>query len=367
MSRGKLLLVLPAVRAGGAERVMVGLSEVFLDAGFEVHLATVNKGEDFFALRGGIVRHRFEFSTGSMGLRAPFVNARKLAAIRKLARNVQPTAIISFLNRMNIRVLAATMGLRIPVIVSERIAPEKTGAGPGWKVLRRLMYPKAYAVVAQTRREADWFKGFVKRTTIIENPVSPRVLSARGVPDYSSKLVVAAGRFTRQKGFDILVRAFGKVASQFKDWRLVVYGDGPQRVQLLELVRELGLEDRVAMPGTASDLLGAMLGASTFVLSSRYEGFPNVLIEAMGLGLAVVATDCPNGPREILENEVNGLLAGEPGDVEELAAKLAQIFESPEKRQQLGSAARITVADRFSPENIGAKWIHLVEEAGASK
>jgi GalNAc-alpha-(1->4)-GalNAc-alpha-(1->3)-diNAcBac-PP-undecaprenol alpha-1,4-N-acetyl-D-galactosaminyltransferase len=158
----------------------------------------------------------------------------------------------------------------------------------------------------------------------------------------------------------LLIAAFANVAPAFPDWRLVIAGDGVERPALEALVADLGLSDRVSLPGVV-DATAHLADADLFVLSSRYEGFPNVLMEAMAAGLPVIAFDCQSGPSEVIRDGVDGLLVP-PGDATALAVRMGQLMDDPDTRQRLGAAAP-DVVHRFGIERVMGMWEDLVDAA----
>jgi glycosyltransferase involved in cell wall biosynthesis len=172
--------------------------------------------------------------------------------------------------------------------------------------------------------------------------------------------MLAIGRLTEQKGFDVLIHAFSELFPRYPDWRLTILGDGPLRPDLERLRDNLGLVGLVEFPGEVKHIHQYLQYVDVFVLSSRYEGFPNSLCEAMACGLAVVATDCQSGPGEIIEDGINGLLAV-PNDVHSLASCMDRLMSNEVERKRLGNnASRIT--ERFEPGKILEMWESLVKE-----
>lgn len=179
-----------------------------------------------------------------------------------------------------------------------------------------------------------------------------------GPGDPGAHKLMAAGRLTRQKGFDLLLAAFAAVAAKHPDWTLDIFGNGPQREPLEQSVVDVGLGGQVRI-NAATDRLGEhMRNASVFVLSSRFEGFPLVLLEAMSAGLAVVSFDCPTGPSEILTDGTSGLLVPAE-DVQALAAALDRIMVDESLRRRLAAAAPAAVLP-YSPQQVGQRWDELL-------
>src|SRR2546423_7411804 len=158
------------------------------------------------------------------------------------------------------------------------------------------------------------------------------------------------GRFTQEKGFASLIRAFGVVACKHPEWTLEIWGDGPVREELVEVTRQHGLHDRVILPGYTSSPHERMRNADLFVLSSRTEGFPNVLCEALACGLPVVSFDCPCGPREIVRHGVDGVLVPN-GDIDALAVALGEMMGDHQRRSSFASSAP-EILERFGTQSV---------------
>jgi glycosyltransferase involved in cell wall biosynthesis len=167
------------------------------------------------------------------------------------------------------------------------------------------------------------------------------------------------GRLVRQKGFDLLVEAFARVASMHPDWRVVILGEGAERANLTASIHAAGLVDRVSLAGFASAPERAMRQADLFVLPSRFEGFPNSLLEAMAEGMPCISFDCPTGPKELIEHDVSGWLVPAE-DVAALAKGLDMLMGSAELRIRLGAQAR-GVQQSYSLAAILDKWNRLLE------
>jgi glycosyltransferase involved in cell wall biosynthesis len=178
--------------------------------------------------------------------------------------------------------------------------------------------------------------------------------------DLGARRILAAGRYTSQKGYDMLIGAFAPVAAAHPDWELKLCGRGVWTEKLTRMVEELGLTDRVTLAGPTEDVPGEMAQASIYVLSSRYEGFPLVLIEAMSKGMAVVAFDCPTGPADIVDDHRNGILVP-PKDVEGLTAGLMEMVEDEELRRRCGAAA-VETARGYTMSAVGPRWDEMLQE-----
>lgn len=221
------------------------------------------------------------------------------------------------------------------------------------KLARRLAVVLASRIVTLTERDTELYaKLFVPSGTVTTIPNI--VLSPSPNGAVRRKEILAMGRLSQDKGFDLLLAAWSVAIKRLSDWSLRIVGDGQMREQLVRLASTLGIESRVIFAPFSGDPYSLYSKCGIFVLSSRYEGLPFVLIEAMTCGTACISFDCPNGPREVIRNGVNGLLV--PAErVDALATAMVKLGENPMLRQRLGNAAR-SVSKPFSEPRVAARW-----------
>jgi glycosyltransferase involved in cell wall biosynthesis len=224
---------------------------------------------------------------------------------------------------------------------------------------RRYARLDALAVLTEAdRRDYErLFAGGGPRLEHIPN-APPRL--AGGVADPAGRVAIAAGRLTTQKGFDMLIPAWAAVAERHPEWTLRIYGNGPKRRRLRRLIAEHDLFTDVLLMGPSPRLGEAMGGASLYVMSSRFEGFPMVLLEALTKGLPIVSFDCPTGPRDIVEDGRDGVLVP-PKDPAALSAALLALVEDEERRRRYAAAA-LQAGARYDIAAIGATWDALFAE-----
>jgi glycosyltransferase involved in cell wall biosynthesis len=270
---------------------------------------------------------------------------------------------------MNILTLLAARGGNVPVIIAERVDPRQYAIGPLWSRLRRITYSWCRGLVVQTERARESCRPFLGRRTsvhIIPNAVSPppvcNVRDAFAV-EPGRQRIVAMGRLTHQKGFDLLIRGFAALAPRFCNWDVEILGEGPLRQELQDLIGELGLQDRIHLRGWLPDPHRLLSQADLFVLPSRFEGFPNALLEAMACGLPAIASDCDSGPAEIIRNGIDGLLIP-CDDVPALTAALDRLLSDQNERRRLAGRAA-EVLERFGPEKFFERWETVLAEANA--
>jgi GalNAc-alpha-(1->4)-GalNAc-alpha-(1->3)-diNAcBac-PP-undecaprenol alpha-1,4-N-acetyl-D-galactosaminyltransferase len=361
----RLTLVISSLSSGGAERVMSIMAGYWAQQNWPVTLLTFDDGRErpFYRLDPGVVHQPLGIAGVSRSpLHGTLNNFNRVRILRRAIRKSGPDAVISFMDAVNILTLVACVGTQVPVVVSERIDPAMNPIGRAWSVLRRWVYPLASCVVVQSEAARAFFSGRIqRRTRVIPNPVmSPPSDLAPGSRQGRRQLV-AMGRLHKQKGFDLLLAAFARVAPHFPDWSLTIWGEGEERAALEDLRRRLGLEDSVHLPGRTTEPFGKLRASDLFVLSSRFEGFPNVLCEAMACGLPVISFDCPSGPNRIVRNETDGLLVP-AADVDALAAAMRRLMASESERSRLSCRA-IEVTRRFCLESVMALWESALAQA----
>jgi glycosyltransferase involved in cell wall biosynthesis len=355
-------LFVSSLAAGGSERVTSVLANAWAERGRSVSLFTFDDGKsDHYALHRAVERRPLDLFSESRNLcDGARNNFRRLRLIRHEVMRRRPAAVISFIDQTNIRVLTALTASGVPIIVSERTDPRHHDPGPLWGRLRCLLYPRAAAVVLQTESvRSGWALDFIpsSRAHVIPNPL--RALPApRNVSDHS-KTVLAVGRLGPEKSFDLLLRAFAGSGLPQRGWHLRILGEGPERKTLERLGFELGISADMELPGVAREPADYMEQGAIFVLSSRYEGFPNALLEAMGMGMAAVSFNCESGPAEMIRHDENGFLVP-PGDVGALGQTLAQLADDPARRLRVGALAR-DVRRRYSVDRVLAQWDNLID------
>ena len=353
---------------GGAERVMVHLANGLSGRGHEVtiHTLSAKAHDSFYPLDDKVQHVRLGLNTlparkGIFGTLAHVLHL--VAGLRRHLQSEVPDVLVAFIDMTNIFALLGASGLRLPVIVSERSDP---GAAPlrwPWRILRQLSYPMAAALVVQSSAARNWFPPWIRRkAVVIPNPVFPPPSSSGAQPDAGgSHRLIAVGRLSHEKGFDLLIKTFAWLAPQFPDWDLEIWGEGPERLALEGLRDESGLSARVQLPGLTEEIHTQYARSDLFVLSSRFEGFPNALCEAMSHGLPVVATSCSGGVRDIIRQGVDGLLVP-PEEPMALAEAMARLMGYPSLREVLGTNAR-EVVQRFSVEDILDQWENCLLQA----
>lgn len=357
-------MVISSLSAGGAERVLVLLCQGLTALGHHVSVVTVFGTEgDFYGLPEGVDRVALDVGkTTRTTAERLTANARRIAALRRAVRRTRPDVVISFMTETNVLVLLATLGLRVPVIVTEHSDPRKKRMKRIWKGLRRVTYRRASRVVSVSPGVDDYFAWLPEsKRVVIGNPIllsEIRAESGEPLPLGWPHSVIAMGRLEPEKGFDVLVAAFARLAADFPDWGLVILGQGGERDELNSLISEAGLGQRVRLPGVVENPFPTMRRADLFVLPSRTESFGNALVEAVACGLPVIATQCWTRSPEWVRDGVTGLVVPTE-DAASLAAALARLMADADLRKRLAVQASKGV-ERFDLDEISRAWDELL-------
>lgn len=363
----RLTLVIHSLAQGGAERDMAHLARCWTERGHDVAVVTLDSvATDSYPLAEGVTRIGLGLAGDSHGwLQAISNNRQRIRALHDVLCQRSPQTIVSFIDRMNVLTLKAATGLTDPVIISERIDPRHHEPGRIWRWLRRRTYPLCTAQVVLTHSVRDWCRQLAPRQPVhvIPNPARrPETGSTNVAPEWAPAgrtVLLGIGRLHPQKGFDRLLPIFQRLRSSHPGWHLVLLGEGEERIRLETQVQDLGLQQHVSLPGWVADVEGALSRSDLFVLPSRYEGFGNVVAEALACGVPVVTMDCPSGPGEIVRDGVDGFIVP-ADDTSRLEQVLDQVMGDAELRDQF-SARGPEVLDRFSEQKFLAQWDAVLE------
>lgn len=363
----KVAVVSPMKSYGGIERTFVSLANEFSRRGISTTFAMLRDSETPYPEElgpGTTVRN--------LGTRSKRDGISKIA---EFVRVESPDAIVTAKDHGAQVALLSRLLYRwdAPIVVTVTNMWSHVIRRPVQRLFVRWLYPKADGIITVSSGvKADLCETFglpPSRVRVIFNPVMvehqgganaesslhPWLDETRRVP-----LILAIGRLEPQKDFTTLVRAFSRLRGD-RPCRLMILGEGSRRTELESLARELEVADDVALTGQVNSALPYLRSASLFVLSSQWEGFGIVLAEALAMGVPVVATDCPSGPAEILENGRYGLLVP-VGDADALAAAMRRTLDAPPDREDL-----IRAAERFAPSGVADAYVDCMQRAIAQR
>lgn len=353
----KVDFIIGRLGKGGAERVMATLSNHFSKMGHQVRIITFDELADGYDLHPSIERVRLTRSIISN------VKLNRLFGLLSFykKKNHRPDIAISFLTFTNLISILGCYLRRIPIIVSEHNNHTHTPK-PAWllKINWNYVYRLAKYVTVLTDFDVPFFKDRKANVVVMPNPSSFKNITTN--THKREKVILAVGSLNRiqHKGFDNLIKIMARVLPNYPDWKLRIAGGGDaSNLQTLEqLVRKENLEKQVEFLGYCDHVRELMGKSSIYVLSSRFEGLPMVLLEAMSQGMACIAYDCVTGPSNMITHEVNGILVADQ-NMDEMVEQLDKLMQDEQKRLQLGSQALVSLDD-YKIERIYEKWERLL-------
>ena len=358
----KITFVTSTLTSGGAERVISLLANNFAERGYEVEMiALTSISPDYYSLNPKVkFIHADKVSKGGL--------LGELWWFRQHIKKEQPDVVIAFMEAVYEFVLLALLGTKVPVISSERKDPATLG--PLRKILRRILLPTAKAHVVQTQHIKNYYsKRIQKKTHIIYNPVNERVFETSHdndddnpelkIKDERLNRIISVGRLYPQKNQKMMIEAFAQISERYSDWKLVIYGEGPERDSLESLVSNLKsqVSSRISLPGRCETVIEEVAKSKVFCLSSDYEGMSNAMIEALCVGTPVISTRV-SGTDELIRDGENGLLV-DIGDTEGLAKAFEILLSNQELREQIGKEGQKS-ATKFKTDTIVDQWEKLI-------
>lgn len=352
----------------------VTLCRAWVERGDDVILVPTfsGGGKPFYVLDERVKLRYLSDEVGPvLGINKHYV--RRLKALRKMIRDQQPDVVVSFLPNVNIAAIIATAFTGIPCVVSERSDPTARAIPWIWRRACQFMYRFADCVAVQTQAVAERIGelyGGLKRVAVVPNPLPQTLVSwpVASLKTGGPRVLLSLGRLASGKRVDLVVSAFAALAPKYSDWVLRIYGDGPMASSLANQIASYPVKIRegIQLLGATTDPWTVMQAADAFVLASEVEGFPNALLEAMGLGLPCVTTDCRSGPSEISRYGQDALLVP-VGDLNALTQALSRLMGDADLRQTLGWQARTSVHERYRLETVLMIWDDIFRSVGVGR
>jgi GalNAc-alpha-(1->4)-GalNAc-alpha-(1->3)-diNAcBac-PP-undecaprenol alpha-1,4-N-acetyl-D-galactosaminyltransferase len=288
-----------------------------------------------------------------------------LKELEELIVGVNPDVVISFLDNNNTLVGLSLMFKDIPLIVSERSNPIIIKPKLLWRLLRIPAYLRANSIIVQCSNFINFNRLFYRKISVIPNPViKPNVSKEQNYKKSSIKLV-SVGRLAIVKQFSLMIEVFDRINKQFPNTELYIYGEGTERNNLEKLIKRLSLQNKVFLPGRTNEVYNVLIDSDIFLMTSKQEGFPNALSEAMAIGLPIVAFECHEGLRDIVDNGENGFLVP-PGDINDMVKHIGLLIKDADLRYTLSKRAR-GILEKFGIESVLNMWEEVIKRIGGYK
>ena len=363
----RITFVTATLTSGGSERVMSIVANKMQERGYEVEIICLNDQIVFYPINEGIKITHVEVESGTKSL------PKKLWWFRKYVQKTQPDVVVAFMVSVYTVTLLALMGVDIPVISSVRNDPAYSNLRK--KITRKILLPRSAHVVVQTQQIKKFFnKNIQKKTTVIYNPVNERVFEVNGerlkvkeggevkgerlkVNEKRLDRIISVGRLYPQKDQKMMIEAFAKVSERFPDWKLVIFGEGPEREVLELLIERLKVKDKVFLPGRSENIIDELNKSKIFCLSSVYEGMSNALVEAICVGLPIVTTKV-SGTEELIQDGKNGFTVN-IGDTDAMAEALTRILGDENLQKQFAENNKAQ-AIKFETNAIVDQWEEVI-------
>ncbi len=360
----KIAFHLNCLEQGGAERVVTNLANQFAAKGYEVIIATEWYGENEFRIDDRVRRVHVGLREGDEKKHRLVQFMLRVRYLKRFLKEERPDILIPFAQRALYRGLMAAYFMKLPVLISIRTDPVGHYDARSDKIQIPILFPRADGCVFQTEGAREFFAPRLqKNSRIILNPINPKYIGVPE-PERRNKTVVQSGRLVDFKNQPMLIKAFLEVHKKHPDYDLKIYGgdshDGTKEI-LERIIEENRAQDYVHLMGASDSLEKELNDAALFAFSSDWEGLPNALMEAMALGLPIVATDCPcGGPRTIMTNEVNGLLVPIK-DQKAMEEGINRLIEDRKLAERLGKEAR-KIAGIANGEAVFEQWREYIEQ-----
>lgn len=360
----KIMFISPTVGGGGAERVVSVLSSTMAERGIKVVLVLYERLENEYPLSPKIDIHLLpKRKAGQTQFAYLF---KKFFYLRSLIKKENPNYIIPFLPFQVIQCFFVTLGLGIPMAVTVRADPNSDMPNKGMELLRKIICYCSKGIFLQTESQRSYFdKHLQKKCFVVPNPVSASILETIRQPKPSISKIVSVGRLEKQKNYDMLIHAFSKLDVQ-EHLQLDIYGEGSEKEHLQSLIHQLKLDKQVRLMGRTNHIAETLCCYDLFVLASNFEGMPNALMEAMGVGLPCISTNCPTGPAELLRNGMYGQLIS-VGATDELAQAIRGAIEHHEEVQAKAQEGKEYIIENYSPNAVVNKLLFELEKSIAGK
>lgn len=359
-----IVFAISSLFGGGAERVVSVWSSALAEKGYRVSVLVYSRVENEYPVDTRVNVYPIATSgdeCNSMSM------IKRLRCFRTILKKINPDVIISFLPVIQVYIALASFGMKIPRIETVRINPWET------KILRtkfaklwKWCFRTCHAVILQSEDQKTFFNlSIQKKSVVIPNPINPKFLAIKKeVYSASSHKIVAAGRLSEQKNYKVMIDAVKIVLKDFEDVSLSIYGVGELEDELRLYIKSSELENHVKLMGRSNELHKVYLNSDVYVMSSDYEGMPNALAEAMAIGLPCISTDCKTGPRDLIDDGINGFLVP-CNDSEMLAERIKMVFNlSNQEQKQIGEKAREKIATFCGEISSLEKLIELIERVG---
>lgn len=335
----RVLFITFSLAGGGAERVVSILGSNLAEEGKDIHLIIYDRKEKEYPISPKVKLYVLEPSKGKTRL-SRLIN--RVLEIRKLVETIKPDVVVPFLAKPTEHMFLATQGMKLKLVCTIRNNPKLYPSQKSLRFFVNWITKKAERIMLQTDEQRCYFKNERDKTFVVYNPVKQEMLDAQYYYRTEIRIIATFGRLKEQKNQRLLIEAFSEFLERHSEFELNIWGEGEQKEKLEQLVIDKGLDKKIHLMGSTQNVKKELLNTDIFVLSSNYEGLPNSLMEAMAVGVPSISTNCPTGPKDLIDDNVNGLLVA-TGSKEELVAAMSRLADDFKMRKFIGTNAKKTM------------------------
>ena len=355
MKNKKIMFYISSLAKGGAQRVILNLTESLIRKGHRVTIVTTGKVENEYELPKGVDRILSDITEEEITSDRLGNFKKRFLKLRNIWKEEKPDVIISFIGKNNFMSILTSRGLNIPVLVSVRGEPLEEYYNKLLRFLAKYMFRMADGIILQTEDSKSFFpKSTIKKAVVLPNPLNPEFMKEIYQGEKEKKIVMV-GRIDSNKNQKLVIDAFSSIAEKYSGYWLELWGDGEDYEVLKEYISSLHMEHQIRMPGATGNVREKIENASLYILSSNTEGMPNSLMEAMALGLACISTDCPcGGPKTLITHGENGLLVPVE-DRKAMEEAMEMVLKDAKLAKKIGENA-LKIRETLSPDNVNDQW-----------
>lgn len=358
-SINRLTFLAPKLAGGGAERVVSVLTSALAELGYHVDLILYERRENEYPISDKVKIHLLPNRSIYRNKILYLIN--KYFVLRKLIKECTPDVLVPFLPHQVEQCFAASRGLKIPMVVTVRNNPQFDTDNARQRKRRDWIVKHVEGIFLQAESQKYYFAPKLqKKCFVVPNPISQSILDVKY--EYRNKItkLITMGRLSEQKNHEMLIKAFAKVYKKHPDLSLDIYGEGALKCKIQELINSFNLQFSVHLCGRTNNVAETMCKYDLFVMSSNYEGMPNALMEAMGIGLPCISTNCPTGPAELLGENERGILIP-VNNIECLANAIEQMLQSSGMNKEYGQRAKTYIGEKFGSKTVAKQLIENLE------
>ncbi|MCB0464009.1 MAG: glycosyltransferase family 4 protein [Flavobacteriaceae bacterium] len=361
MTKKRIAFLVYNLELGGAQRVVSTLANYFSNI-YDVTIITIVKSNVFYSLNDAVkILHCRENEIQKSNIvQSLKTNYKLYKSIKQILRDNDIDILISFMTTANVLGALAANSLKIPSLISERTNPYIEGPNSIWKKLVDYTYPKADYTIVQSQLVKDYYKEIIddNKIVVLPNPLSVELTKTKNPSIEKENIILNVGRLVSSKDQTLLIKAFSNITNE--SWKLIFVGDGPMLNEYKALVSDLNQQNNIVFVGKIDDMSSYYNSSKIFAFTSKYEGFPNALIEAMYFELACISTDCPSGPSELISHGENGYLI-KIGDQKNLELHLSELMNNESLSKKIGKKGFETAA-QYQANEVADMWKNLIEK-----